>query len=107
MKKVATMLKIENADIDKAKAYLAQQYQVFDEKYNEVLKLAFEQYLGREFELCDAYRFRIDTIQGTNENKLYADDNFIGTIRNIVTYSDDDFIKNRVSFLVSFTPELL
>lgn len=76
-------------------------------KYDEVLRLAVEQYLGREFNPeLNASRIELQIIQGTDKTNVVIDGLLIGTIKQFVGYNNDDFIQNNITIAISFTPNI-
>jgi hypothetical protein len=77
----------------------------FSHKFEEVLRLSAESYLGRPFnEKTDAHRFVLQSTQGHNETKLIADGKHIGSIKTEAGLVGDDFKDNKITCFISFTP---
>lgn len=101
-KKIAAMLKYDTSDIQKemtkANAQLIQ-------KFDGVLKQAFEQYLGRSIDMkADKDRFSSVSVQGSNETQYFVDGVLIGVMKLEFGWANDDFINDEVSGRITFTP---
>jgi len=76
-------------------------------KFDEVLRLAVEQYLGRYFNPeLDAKRIELQIIQGNDKTNVLIDGLLIGSIRQFVDYNNDDFIQNNITIAIVFTPNI-
>lgn len=76
-------------------------------KYDEIIRLAIEQYLGREFDVeLDKNRIVFITVTGSNDTTIQIDGVNIGIIKQFVAYNNDDFIQNNITIAISFTPNI-
>lgn len=76
-------------------------------KFDEVLRLSVEQYLGRDFNPeLDAKRIELQIIQGTDKTNVLIDGLLIGSIRQFVDYNNDDFVQNNITIAIVFTPNI-
>lgn len=76
-------------------------------KYDEVLKMGIQQYLGRDFNPeLDANRIELQIIQDTNKTNILIDGVLIGHIKQVVDYTNDDFIQNNITIAIAFTPHV-
>lgn len=105
MKKIASMTKIEDKDISDVRSLMDEVTHNMVQKYNEVLRLTIEQYLGRPFNIeIDNGRFRFVEILNTDVKQLFADDFLIGTLKTEFGLNGNDFAMNRISGAITFTP---
>jgi|GEM_PF-5886399 len=77
----------------------------FLNKWHEVLSATLEIYLGRDF--CherDKDRFSIVSDNNTNQTKIIADGNHIGTIFIKMGNFNGNFIDNKITCVIEFIP---
>lgn len=105
MKKVAAFMNYKNDDLKDIATFMHQESQKISKAYDDVLKLSIEQYIGRDFDpIGDSKRIYLNCYDGTNQTDIYIDNKLIGSIVTNSGHTNDDFIKNKLSFTITFTP---
>ena len=90
---------------DDLRDFFANENAKLNEKFDEVLSLAIEQYLGRPFNaVLDAERIHAVSVIGSNDISYFVDDKLIGKMTQTVAYNNDDFIHNKMSIMITFMP---
>jgi hypothetical protein len=107
MNKVAHLMKFDNSEIEDLRSFLHQHNDDVSKSYNQVLNNVIEQALGRPFNVeTDASRIYANSYQGTNQTDYYLDGKLLGTLSTIMSYDGNDFVNNKVSFVIQFTPNI-
>lgn len=109
MKRETTILKMDNIDnkcIEEAREYLAEQSKKVQIAFNDVLTKGIENYLGRPVDLkLDADRFLSQQYED-GSIEYFVDGNLIGTMTTTGGLYYDDFVNDKFSFSITFTPNI-
>jgi len=103
--KIASMIKFTNAELVDIPTVMEQYHRDISHRYNEVLRLVMEQYLGREVDVeIDKDVFKFKELPNSDTKELYPHDVLMGKLKTEFGLSDNDFMQNRVSCVIAFTP---
>jgi len=102
MKRIKSWTDYDVSDV----SYLTNTIKVdFLNKWHDVLSVTLEIYLGREFNPeIDKHRFGLISNNDSNQTKLMADGNHIGTIFIKMGNLNGNFIDNKITSVIEFIP---
>jgi hypothetical protein len=102
MNKIGWLQKFNEVDVAD---YMSEINKKIAVKYDEVIRMAIDMYLGRPFsDETDAHRFELVQDNLGKVTELKADGITIGKLTQEWGNHNDDFMQNKISFKMTFTP---